>query len=47
MTDLHKMEEGRLKLKKIESLELMAPGIAHDLNNLLTTVLGSINLVKC
>lgn len=46
ITDRAKMEERLLKLEKIESLELMAAGIAHDLNNLLTTVLGNIDLVK-
>lgn len=47
LTDYQKMEEDLFKLDKIESIELMAAGIAHDLNNLMTTILVNIDRIKC
>jgi DNA-binding NtrC family response regulator len=39
-------EEEIATLKKLETTEVMARGIAHDLNNLLSIILGSINITR-
>ena len=39
-------EQRRLNYEKIESLGLLAGGIAHDLNNIMTSVVGYIDLVR-
>lgn len=41
-----KLEEERMNLQKIESLGLLAGGIAHDYNNVLVSIIGSIELLK-
>jgi len=41
-----KMEEELLRAKKLESVGILAGGIAHDYNNLLTVILGYISMVK-
>ena len=41
-----KIEEERLKLKKLESTGILAGGIAHDFNNLLGAILGNISLAQ-
>lgn len=46
VTDRRKMEEELLKAQKLESLGVLAGGIAHDFKNLLTAILGNISLVK-
>lgn len=46
VTDRKKMEEELLKAQKLESLGVLAGGIAHDFKNLLTAILGNISLVK-
>ena len=46
ITERKKTEEDRLKLLKLESLSLLAGGIAHDYNNLLTSILGNVNLIQ-
>jgi PAS domain S-box-containing protein len=38
------LEEEVLRARKIESVGILAGGIAHDLNNLLTGILGNISL---
>jgi|GEM_PF-3002310 len=44
---LHKEAvENQLKIAKLESLGLLAGGIAHQFNNILTKVLGNISLVQ-
>ena len=39
-------EEERLKTSKLESLGILAAGIAHDLNNILTVISGNIGLAQ-
>jgi PAS domain S-box-containing protein len=46
MTEKRIMEGELLKAQKIESLGVLAGGIAHDYNNLLTAILGNINLAN-
>jgi signal transduction histidine kinase/CheY-like chemotaxis protein len=36
----------KLETKKIKDIEEMAAGIAHDLNNMLTPIVGSVQLLK-
>lgn len=43
-TERIRVEEEKLKIKKLESTGVLAGGIAHDFNNILTAILGSINL---
>jgi len=38
------MEEELFKSKKLESIGILASGIAHDYNNLLTAIMGNISL---
>jgi len=40
------MEEELLKAQKHESISVFAGGIAHDLNNLLTGIIGNISLAR-
>ena len=46
ITQRKRMEEELLKTQKLESIGVLAGGIAHDLNNLLTAVVGNISLAK-
>lgn len=46
ITERKKMEEGLLKAQKLESIGLLAGGIAHDYNNILTAILGNISLAR-
>ena len=46
MTERKLMEEELLKVQKLESIGILAGGIAHDLNNLLTGVMGNIALAR-
>ncbi len=41
-----RMEEELLRVKKFESVAILAGGIAHDYNNLLSVILGNINMAK-
>ncbi len=45
-TERHKLEEERLKVEKLESLGILAGGLGHDFNNILTTIMGNISFVK-
>ena len=45
VTDKRRLEEEQQKAEKLESLGVVAGGIAHDCNNLLTTILGNLSLV--
>ena len=44
ITERKRMEEEILKIEKLESIGVLAGGIAHDLNNLMTGVMGNISL---
>jgi len=46
ITERKKMEEEFLRASKLESLALLAGGIAHDFKNILTVVLGNISLAR-
>jgi len=46
ITELKKLEQERAKAGKLESIGLLAGGIAHDYNNVLTTILGNITLAR-
>ena len=46
ITERKRMEEELLRIEKLESIGVLAGGIAHDLNNLLTGVVGNISLAK-
>ena len=40
----YKMQEELLKSKKLESVSVLAGGLAHDFNNILTAIMGNISL---
>ncbi|HEX4086769.1 MAG TPA: ATP-binding protein [Chthoniobacteraceae bacterium] len=40
------LDEERLKRSKLESLAVLAGGIAHEFNNLLTSILGNLSLAQ-
>jgi|TARA_B100000315_G_scaffold260759_1_gene324913 PAS domain S-box-containing protein len=46
ITDRKRMEEEMLKTEKLESVGVLAGGIAHDLNNYLTSIVGNIGLAQ-
>ncbi|MGH7807642.1 MAG: PAS domain S-box protein, partial [Thermodesulfobacteriota bacterium] len=46
ITERKKIEEELLKAQKIESLNTLAEGLAHDFNNILTGILGNVSLAK-
>jgi len=46
ITERKKNEDERLKYGRLDALGLLAGGIAHDLNNLLTVILGNISLIN-
>ncbi len=46
ITERKKMEEELLKSKKLESIGVLAGGIAHDYNNLLTSIIGNMSLAQ-
>ncbi|MDB6054587.1 MAG: putative two component system sensor histidine kinase, hybrid, partial [Verrucomicrobiales bacterium] len=41
-----KLAEERIKTTKLESIGLLAGGIAHEFNNVLTTIIGNISLAQ-
>lgn len=43
---MKRLEEEQLKANKLESIGILAGGLAHDLNNSLTAILGNISLAK-
>jgi PAS domain S-box-containing protein len=46
LTDFKKLEQQLLRAQRMESIGTLAGGIAHDLNNILTPILMSIDLLK-
>ena len=46
ITERKKMDEEKMRQQKLESLNLLAGGIAHDYNNILVAILGNINLLQ-
>ena len=46
ITDRLQAEEELLKAKKLESVGILAGGLAHDFNNILTAIMGNISLAK-
>jgi PAS domain S-box-containing protein len=46
VTDTLRLEEERAKAAKLESLGVLAGGLAHDFNNILTSVVGNISLAR-
>jgi PAS domain S-box-containing protein len=46
ITERKQLEEERLKVQTLKTVELVARGIAHDFNNLLASILGNISVIK-
>ena len=46
VTEKKKYEADILKTSKLESVGILAGGLAHDFNNILTAILGNISLAK-
>lgn len=46
ITEKRRMEVELMKTRKLESIGMLAGGIAHDYNNLLTAIMGNIFLAK-
>lgn len=46
ITERKRLEEGLINARKLESIGTLAAGIAHDYNNLLTSILGNMELAK-
>ncbi|HMP75580.1 MAG TPA: PAS domain S-box protein [Kiritimatiellia bacterium] len=46
LSDRRRVEEERMRTQKLESLGLLAGGLAHDFNNILTAVLGNISQAR-
>jgi PAS domain S-box-containing protein len=46
MTEKKRLEDELIKAQKLESIGTLAGGLAHDYNNLLTVIMGNIELIK-
>lgn len=46
VTEKQKIEEEMARASKLESVGLLAGGLAHDFNNVLTAIVGNIDLAK-
>ncbi|MDH4162311.1 MAG: PAS domain S-box protein [Nitrospirota bacterium] len=46
MTDRHRLEDQLRHAQKMEAVGLLAGGVAHDFNNILTAIVGYGNLLK-
>ncbi|MCP4151844.1 MAG: PAS domain S-box protein [bacterium] len=45
-TERYKMEEEIQKVQKLESIGILAGGIAHDYNNMLTAIMGNLSMAQ-
>ncbi len=46
ITDLARIEHERAKIERLESLGVLAGGLAHDFNNILMGVVGNLSLAQ-
>lgn len=46
VTEKKMLEDEMIKAQKLESIGTLAGGLAHDYNNLLTTIMGSLEIIK-
>lgn len=46
LTDYVKLQEEQLKVRKFQAASLLASGLAHDFNNILTVISGNVSLAK-
>jgi len=46
ITERKRMEDELLKAQKLESIGILAGGVAHDFNNILTVIMGNISLAR-
>lgn len=46
ITEKKMLEDEMIKAQKLESIGTLAGGLAHDYNNLLTTIMGSLEMIK-
>lgn len=46
ISERKKLEREQIKLQKLESMEILVGGLAHDFNNILTGIFGNIELIK-
>ncbi len=46
ITDALRIQEERAKAARLESLGLLAGGMAHDFNNILTSVMGNVSMAR-
>jgi PAS domain S-box-containing protein len=46
ITDSLKIQEERARAARLESLGLLAGGMAHDFNNILTSIMGNVSLAR-
>ena len=46
ITEKQKIEQELMKIKKLESVGILAGGLAHDFNNILVAILGNLSLAK-